>query len=131
MTSARPGPVNAQSLPTLTEVIETPLPPRGSANDHALAFHAIPVLEDVVEGVASAFAAVPAFDEEQVVQRVLADLQRHADLMLEYRLREALAPALARLTDALIRDARQELAATLRDIVVSAVSQELARQRGR
>ena len=34
--------------------------------------------------------------KQQLVERVLADLQRHADLMLESRLREALTPALAR-----------------------------------
>ena len=37
--------------------------------------------------------------------------------MLEHRLREALAPVLARATDALVREARNELAATLRDVV--------------
>jgi aspartate oxidase len=38
---------------------------------------------------------------------------------------------LAKLTDALIHDVRDELAATLRDVVSRAVSQELARQRSR
>ena len=60
---------------------------------------------------------------------MLADLQRQLDLMLEVRLREALAPALARAADALIRDARKELTGALRDAVARAVAQELARRR--
>lgn len=70
------------------------------------------------------------FTQDQVVQRVMADLQRQLDLMLEYRLREALAPALARAADGLIREARSELASTLRDVVSRAVAQEFARHRG-
>jgi hypothetical protein len=75
--------------------------------------------------------AEPAVDEERLVANVLVELQRHADLMLEYRLREAIDPALSRLADGLVHDLREELAATLRDVVARAVSQELARQRGR
>ena len=51
--------------------------------------------------------------------------------MLELRLRDALTPALARLTDALVRDMRAELASALRDVVARAVAQELLRHRGR
>nr|WP_297351109.1 hypothetical protein [uncultured Caldimonas sp.] len=69
--------------------------------------------------------------EDQIIHRVLADLQRQIDLMLEYRLRETLSPALARMADQLIRDTRVELASTLRDVVARAVAQELARLRGR
>lgn len=68
---------------------------------------------------------------ELVTQRVLADMQRQIDLMLEYRLREALAPILARAADAIIKDARKDLTATLKDIVSRAVAQELVRQRQR
>lgn len=69
--------------------------------------------------------------EDQLTQRVLADIQRQVELMLDYRLREALAPLLARATDGLVRDARQELASTLRDVVARAVAQELSRHRTR
>lgn len=68
--------------------------------------------------------AVPA-----ITERVLVDVQRRVDLMLEYRLRESLTPALARMTDNFIRDTRNELAATLREIVARAVEAELARER--
>jgi hypothetical protein len=46
-------------------------------------------------------------------------------------LRDALTPLLARATDQLAREARNELASTLRDMVERAVAQELARHRTR
>ena len=107
MTPAAPPPP-PRRVPTLTEVVKTE-PPAG------------------VEPVAPASPSA----EEQLVQRVLGDVQRQVDLMLEQRLREALAPALARLTDALLRETRRELASTLQDLVARAVAQELSRHRGR
>jgi len=74
---------------------------------------------------------VPERSEDELVAQVLADLQRQIDLMIETRMREALTPALARLTDALVREARGELASTLRDVVTRAVAQELSRHRAR
>jgi hypothetical protein len=46
-------------------------------------------------------------------------------------MREALAPALTRLSDALVREVRAELASTLRDVVTRAVAQEMSRHRAR
>ena len=74
---------------------------------------------------------LPGNIEEQLIERVWADLQRQVDLMLEYRLREILAPILSRATESVIRDSRQQLASTLRDVVARAVAQEVARHRGR
>lgn len=87
--------------------------------------------EAAAEAVRSAERHIePNADREaQMVHNVLAELQQRADLMLEYRMRETLTPILARLCDALIKEARQDLAATLRDVVARAVAQELARQR--
>jgi hypothetical protein len=103
-------------VPTLTEVVQvTPAPPPEP-------------LPATAESVPLENAAL---DEGQTTQRVLADVQRQLDVMLEHRLREAVAPALARASDALIRDLRSELASTLRDIVERAVAQELERRRGR
>jgi hypothetical protein len=67
--------------------------------------------------------------EERVVEKIWADLQRQVDLVLDYRMRETLAPILSRATDAVIREARQQLASTLRDMVARAVAQELSRHR--
>jgi hypothetical protein len=61
----------------------------------------------------------------ELSQRVMADLQKQIDLMLDVRLREALAPILARAGDAMVRDARKELTAALRDVVAAAVAREL------
>ena len=126
MNSVRPGPLNLQAVPTLTEVIE--LPAFARASDAQRTVPIAPAESALAQESAAAF---PAVDEEHLVQRVLADLQRNADLMLEYRLRQALAPAMARLGDALVNEVREELVVTLRDVVARAVSQELARQRGR
>ncbi len=95
----------------------------------------LPTLTEVVGlggGTAAPVTSTPApTTEQELTQRVLANVQRQIDLMLEQRLREATAPALARLTDAMLREVRGELASALRDIVSRAVAQELSRHRDR
>jgi hypothetical protein len=84
----------------------------------------------VADGAArSAGAKSPG--DVQLTQRVLADLQRQVELVLEVRLREALTPILARATDTLVRDARKELTAAMRDIVARAIAKELGKPDGR
>ena len=101
-------------VPTLTEVVTWPKPPAGSAPPH-------------VEAAAPANGpAQPS--EGELVDRVLANLHRQVDLALEVKLREALAPVLARATDAIVREARRELTTTLRELVARAIAQELARR---
>jgi hypothetical protein len=137
----------AQSLaPTLTEVVEawesgrmTLDEPRGEAALMTESFRgrwdasvsaAVASQGAALELAAPAPAPEPSpLNEDQIVQRVLLDLQRQIDLMLEYRVREALIPALTRATDALVLEARNELASTLRSIVSKSVAQELARHR--
>jgi hypothetical protein len=117
MTMRPPPPTR---VPTLTEVVALPeAPPAASVA-------APPV-------TAPPMPAAPArsLDEDELVRRVLADVQRQVELMLEVKLREALAPVLTRATDALMREARNELASTLREVVARAVAQEIARHRGR
>jgi hypothetical protein len=128
--STRPGPYNLQGLPTLTEVIDLPARPRPAVADEHLAPPAT-AWDGASTDVGLPPPMVAEFNEQRLVQAVLNDLQRHADLLLEVRLREAMTPALARLTDQLVHELRQELAATLRDMVAGAVSQEVARQRNR
>lgn len=116
-------------VPTLTEIVSLPdaLPP------------VPPVAAQGAPAAASAGGAPfverranwPPVEEDQIVQRVFGDLQRQVDLMLETRIKETLSPALTRATDQLVRDVRNELASTLRDVVARAVAQELARHRGR
>jgi hypothetical protein len=76
-------------------------------------------------------AAWLAVDEDQLTQRVLLDVQRQVDRMFEFRVRESIGPAVARLIDAFLSDTRDELNRTLRDVVRRAVAQELAKHRSR
>jgi hypothetical protein len=124
-------------VPTLTEVVVMPDPttlaPLGPAAE-AMPFEGHDVGARVV-APATPITAPPSppmgpLGEDELVQRVLADLQHQIELMLEYRLREALTPILTRATDSIIRDARAELASTLRDVVARAVAQEMSRHRG-
>ena len=126
MTVHRPAP---SSVPTLTEVVEMPWPKaqlQAAQPEAAMLVDAGAEPASLQPGV-----VVSAPSEEQIVQRVLLDLQRQIDLMLDYRLREALTPVLTRATDALVLEARHELASTLRDIVARSVAQEMSRHRGR
>ena len=121
-----------QRVPTLTEVVDPPRSPLAApppADPPAEA--PTPPTQEATVALAPARIEPHSIDEAQLVEKILADLQRQIELMLEYRLREVLAPALARATESLVRDARVELASTLRDMVARAVAQELLRHRGR
>lgn len=125
-----------QRVPTLTEVVELAraAPAAVISGDAAVARELVPPAAPQAptgHDIAAATRALPMPSEDQLIERVLGDLQRQVELMLEYRMREVLAPALARLADALVRDARVELASTLRDMVARAVAQEMSRHRGR
>jgi hypothetical protein len=111
--------------PTAPAALPPPPPPPVSQVARPAAAATMP------RSVPPAAPAAAPINEELVVQRVLMDVQRQLDLVFEYRLREMLAPTLARIADSLIRDTRNELATTLREIVSRAVAQELQRQRGR
>ena len=130
MNSPRPTP--PRRVPTLTEVVEPlyrappPAEPMALPPEPGPGPELAPSQPEPLD----ALAASDGFNEAWLIKRVLSDLQRQVELMLEYRLREVLTPALTRATDALIRDARVELASTLRDVVARAVAQELSRHRG-
>ena len=124
-----PGRGPPGGIPTLTEVVpwpgQAPIVPAPALATVAAAAPAAPTV------TAAPLVPAASINEAQLTQRVLVDLQRQIDLMLEVRLREALAPVLARAADALIRDARKELTAALRDAVARSVAQELARREDR
>jgi hypothetical protein len=121
---AHPAPAR---LPTLTEVMQEGrgVPALRRVSEAA----APPVPERAAEAAAAADPGGTPVDEARIVEAVLIGLQQRVDLMLEYRLREALAPLLARATDAILQETRVELAHTLRDVVARAVGQELTRRR--
>jgi hypothetical protein len=104
------------------------------ARQQSLELSEVPVLTEPVltAEVVAALPVMPAeLTHEQVAHRVMMDVQKRVDSMLEFRLREALAPILARHTEAIIRDLRDELSDTMRDVVSRAVTQELAKMRQR
>ncbi|RVU46419.1 hypothetical protein [Rubrivivax rivuli] len=70
----------------------------------------------------------PPVDTHALVALALAELQPRLDMLLEARLREALAPALARAAEGLIREARGELASALNELLHDAVRRALQRQ---
>ena len=81
-----------------------------------------PVPGPTAAELSAAARPLPApVDEAAIAERVLAEVQSQLDRMLEVRLREALAPALVRTADALVRDARREIVAVLREAVDRAI----------
>ena len=137
MTPEKPPP---GTIPTLTEVVPWPGTQPQATPAVAAAAPAVPAPPDATSKPPASPASAPpmpsaqapeigatSMTEAQLAQRVLAELQKQVDLMLEVRLREALAPILARVGDALVRDARKELTTALRDVVARAVARELDR----
>ena len=141
MNAGRPS--SLDGIPTLTEVVSWPDPAGDAAADSAVTAaaagataHAEPVPAAQAgaarPGTQQAFAtaAVPTpLDEKQFSQRLLAEVQRQVELMLEVRLRESLAPVLSRAADAMVREARKELTSAMREVVSRAIAEESARRR--
>jgi hypothetical protein len=112
--------VDVDRLPTLTEVLE--LGRESAADMPAAASAGTPEQAD-------AGAAPCAGTDSDLIAQVLALLEPRVGTLLESRLREALAPALARAADGLIRDVQAELAPLLRSLVEEAVAQALRQPR--
>ena len=98
----------------------------------------VPTLTDVLHATDSTSAttpehapADPAPDESALAAELLARIQDRIDPMFQARLREAIAPALARAVDGLLRELGPELSSALRETAERAVAQELARRRRR
>jgi len=124
-TRALPPP---ERLPTLTEVVQLASDPWAAAAIAASAKTGVNV-EDARETEPApaqrSEPPAPPPDEDQITRQVLAALEQRLDGLFEARLREALAPALARAADGLIRDLRPELTQALHDMVHDAVVRAL------
>lgn len=128
-------------LPTLTEVVRidevaAPVPPRSVTPVGALPVVPPAASEPVVEATApeavdAAWPEPGSPQAEQLVDEVLDAVQRRIDLLFEYRVREALVPALGRVAELLVQESRDTLADMLREVVGKAVAQELAARRRR
>ena len=120
-------------VPTLTEVVQLASDPWAAAAWAAAAQPAqrMPEVEAPAQEEPIVVAPVPelapprAWDEDQITRQVLASLEERLDTLFEARLREALAPALARAADGLIRELRPELTQALHDLVHEAVARAL------
>lgn len=127
--------ISPDRVPILTEVVQLPSSPMALPPEPATGLQPTEgrpgsfVERRVPQAERRANWPPPPPSEEQLAEKVLQDIQRQLDLMLETRMRETLAPALTRATDTLVREMRHELASTLRDVVNRAVAQELARHR--
>jgi|SRR6185295_7188714 hypothetical protein len=119
-----PPPKPPQRVPTLTEVISdmpkeppaaAPPPPAAAAPEAAV--------------VPEALLAEVWLQESRIAARVIERLQPRIDVLFEHRLREALAPMVARIYSAVADEARKELAHRLREAVEQAINEELGRHR--
>lgn len=125
-------PVEAPAPPASETLVEPARPPVAAVDLQLDDVDPAPPPGDLLLRPAAAPARAPVLPSEtQLTQQVLADVSRQVELMLEYRMRETLAPILARATDTMIRDARNQLVNTLHEMVARAVAQELARHRDR
>jgi hypothetical protein len=126
-------PHSADRMPTLTEVLELepPCAPEVAAELAAEETSDEAALLPTHATAAPAPAIEPTLDALALVSEVLAELQPRIDMLFESRLREALAPALARAAEGLIRDARGELGIALHELVDDAVRRALQRRSGR
>jgi len=113
-----------QRVPTLTEVIGE-LPAAAPAAAQPSAQGPPPDAEVAPE----ALLAEVWLQEARIAARVIERLQPRIDLLFEHRLREALAPMVARVYNVVADEARKELAHRLREAVEQAVNEELGRHR--
>lgn len=128
----RHAPRHLQGVPTLTEVIDLPAPaPLAVAAALAPTTSAEPGEPAGSPADVAPVAGLQQVDEDELVARVLVELQHYVGLTLEDRMREAIEPALALAAETLVRELRSELAATLHAVVARSVSEELERQRRR
>ena len=81
----------------------------------------VPTLTEVVRGGVASPRADPAVTQEQLVARVM----QRVDLMLERKLREAIAATVLEQTRALGPILREEIESVVRDAVSQAFAEEL------
>ena len=128
------SPPSLLRVPTLTEVVSlADMPP--DLDLPALLAEPVPLGSTTVPaGVLGRAVAAPppspAPDPAWLVETVLRDVEQRIGALIEQRLREALAPTLARAADTLVAESRVALEAGLREVVQESVTAALARHTG-
>lgn len=108
--------------------VDIPIPMLTEVVDAASAVPSVPLsVQSSDLPVLSSVVSMAAVDVERITQQVLVDVHRQVDRMFEFRVREAVTPAVERMVDGLVLALRDELTATLVDVVRKAVAQEMAR----
>ena len=116
-------PKQPQRVPTLTEVIiDLPADAATGTAPNAAARGDAQVAPETL-------MAEALMQETRIVSKVIERLQPRIDVLFEHRLREALAPTVARVYAALADDVRKELARKIREAVEQAVNEEMGRHR--
>lgn len=115
------------SIPVLTQIIGTS-PVAGVAASQPAASVAKPS----PTGAAEQIAQTRSEDEWKALElklneRVLRQILRRVDFVIEHRVKESLADILQVATEELVKEIRGGLQVTLEDVITRAVAQELAR----
>lgn len=119
-------------LPTLTEVVETPIDvPTGAGTDvpAPLPPESLPLDAQAATAATAASARYVAEAGAALTMQVLEALRPRVDALLEAQLREALAPLLTRLADSAVQSARAELSMAMHALVAQTVKEVLAQRR--
>lgn len=128
------SPPSLLRVPILTEVVSlADMPP--DVDLPALLAEPVPlgsttVPAGVLARVVAAPAPPPAPDPAWLVETVLREVEQRIGALIEQRLREALAPTLARAAETLVAESRTALEAGLREVVQESVAATLARHAG-
>lgn len=123
-------PLSLLRVPTLTEIVALADVPTGVGSRLSAAVG--PGGPPASAGTAVSEPAPPlaAPDPARLVESVLRELEPRIGALIDQRLREALAPALARVAESLVAQSRVALEAAVRDVVVQAVAAAIEHRAG-
>jgi hypothetical protein len=122
-------PSSDASIPVLTQIISTPKAGGATAKQPS----ATDASSTPVSSGTSGQAAQMKTDEDwkalelKLNERVLRQILRRVDFVIEHRVKESLADILQVATEELIKEIRSGLQVTLEDVITRAVAQEIAR----
>ena len=111
-------PPSDASIPVLTQILSEPIADAEAKSE--------PVAKAVTEAEARYQEDLKML-ELKLNERVLRQILRRVDFVIEHRVRDALAEMLQSATEDLVKEIRRGLHVTLEDVIKRAVAQEMAR----